>query len=237
MQGLLSDLPLLGIFDLVHTAQQSGTLEVMCDIPYSVDFLEGEIVGGQLLDWQGAEALATCSLLATEGHFIFEPHRPTPTLVSGPYDHFMTEWARVNDEWQAACAYITSPSRHLLGELPQFETGNSVRAVAHSTGRPLIDVAQEAAEAVRSHRLQPQDQYAWLALSLPNASDLIPDHPLSLFADGQGTLSDLAEMTQELPSVRDYVYQALQAGLRFPGCGWVLRDLTWEMQFGAEEVF
>lgn len=233
MQGLLSDLPLLGIFDLIHSAQQSGTLEVTCDVPYNVDFLDGEIVGGGLLDWRGSEALATCSLLATEGHFAFRPHQPQPTLSSGPYDHFMTEWARINDEWQAACAYITSPSRVLLGAVPHFETGNSVRAVAHQTGRPLIEVAQEAADAVRLHRLQPQDSYAWFSLNVPNAEQYAPDHPLSLFADGQDTLGEFVQMTQDLPSVRDYTYQALQAGLRFPGCGWVLRDLTWEMQFGS----
>ncbi|PJI52200.1 GTPase-activating protein, partial [Methylobacterium radiotolerans] len=42
MQGLLSDLPLLGVLELIHATRQTGVLDVQARVPFTVAFLDGE---------------------------------------------------------------------------------------------------------------------------------------------------------------------------------------------------
>ena len=231
MQGLLSDLPLLGVLELIHTSRQTGVLDVRGDVPYSVAFRQGEIVGGGILDWLGTEALQCCPLLPRRGPFEFTPREVTGAPL-GPYEHFMTEWARVGDEWEATCAYVTSPSRLFTGDVPLFAElgGRSIRAAARKSNRPLLEVAQFVAQAVRTRELQPLDRYAWFGLLLP------PDpqhagHPVGAQLDGQRNLGELVGAGLSTHEVRNYLLQAVERGLRFQGSGWVLRDLLWEKRF------
>lgn len=231
MHGDLSDLPLLGIFDLIHAAQQTGTLTVNYHVPYDVSFLGGELVAGGILDWRGSEALTTTSLLIDEGHFAFEA-KPITGKSLGPYDHFMTEWARLGDEWRVVGPQIVSPSRYFIGNRAGFEQGASIRHVAQVSVRPLINVAQDVAEALKKGELEALNTFEWFNITMPPEQDiLVPDHPISLFGGLSNTLGDLAVTTQDLPSVRDYMIQGIVAGVRFEGCGWVLRDMTWERSY------
>lgn len=232
MQGLLSDLPLLGVLELIHTSRQTGVLEVGGEVPFTVAFNHGEIVAGGILDWLGTEALQSCPMSPSRGHFDFGA-KPVMGTPLGPYGHFMTEWARVGDEWEELCAYITSPSRLFSGELPLFNElgGRSIRAAARKANRPLLDVAQEVAAAVREKRVQPLDRYAWFGLLIKADPRLGPDHQLNPHLTGDLNLGEVVATGQSIELVREYLLTALHQGLRFQGSGWVLRDLVWEMRY------
>ncbi len=232
MQGLLSDLPLIGLLELIHTSRQTGVLEVGGEVPFTVAFNHGEIVEGGILDWMGSEALQSCPMSPMRGQFEFgiKPVMGTPM---GPYDHFTTEWARVSDEWEAVCAQVTSPSRLIMGDLPLFGElgGRSIRAAARKSGRPLLDVAQEVASAVREGRAELLDRYAWFGLLVKSDPRLVVDHPLNEHLNGQLNLGEVVSTGQSIELVREYLLTALHQGLRFQGSGWVLRDLVWEMRY------
>ncbi|WP_291425021.1 DUF4388 domain-containing protein [Deinococcus sp.] len=232
MQGLLSDLPLLGVLELIHTSRQTGVLEVEGEVPYTVAFRQGEIVAGGILDWLGTEALQCCPILSSRGHFEFVPREVAGTPL-GPYEHFITEWARVGDEWEEACAYIVSPSRLFTGKVPLFNElgGRSIRAAARMSNRPLLEVAQFVSQVVRSRELQPLNRYAWFSLLLQPDPHLAEQHPVGALIDGQLNLGEIVSAGHDIDEVRDYLLLALGQGLRFQGSGWVLRDLVWEKRF------
>lgn len=232
MQGLLSDLPLLGVLELIHASRQTGVLDIDGELPFTVAFQQGEIISGGILDWLGTEALYSCSLLPSRGRFYFEAKSVIGQPL-GPYDHFTTEWARVSDEWAEVCTYIGSPSRLFSGEVPLFNEhgGRSIRAAARKSNRPLLDVAQQVAEHVREQRLKPLNRFAWFGLLINPDAQYATDHPVTLLLDGERNLGEIVELAQDVNIVREYLLQAIQGGLRFQGSGWVLRDLIWENQY------
>ncbi|MPY65779.1 DUF4388 domain-containing protein [Deinococcus sp. SDU3-2] len=229
MQGLLSDLPLLGILELVHTTRQTGVLDVKTEVPFTVAFAGGEIVGGGILDWLGTDAIQAAPLLPSEGSFEFAPRAVEGAALS-PYEHFTTDWARASDEWAQLCGVIGSPSRVFRGERPLFDGGDgaSVRTVARQTGRPLFDVAQEAAAAVQAGQLSPTGRFAWFSLRLLAGTRRIGTSAIADALDGERTLGDLTDLGHSVDDLRAYLLAEVRAGLRFPGSGWVLRDLIWE---------
>ncbi|WP_034384206.1 DUF4388 domain-containing protein [Deinococcus sp. YIM 77859] len=229
MQGLLSDLPLMGILELVNGTRQTGVLDVQAEVPYTVAFLDGEIVGGGILDWLGMDALHASPLLPQSGTFEFRPSAVTGSPLA-PYDHFLTEWARVSDEWPQVCAAIGSPSRVFRGDLPLFDVpeGRSARAAARQAAAPLFEVAQALAEAFRQGRAEPTGRFAWHALRLRSGTTRVASSPVAQALDGERSLGEVIAGGLAEADVRAHLLAELQAGLRFPGSGWVLRDLVWE---------
>lgn len=232
MQGLLSDLSLVNVLELIHTSRQTGVLNVESDVPFTVAFQHGEIVSGGVLDWLGSDALHSCSILSHRGRFHFD-QKPVTGQPLAPYGPFTTEWARVSDEWAEVCTYIGSPSRLFTGEVPLFNEhgGRSIRAAARKGNRPLLDLAQQVAEDVRERRLHPLDRFAWFGLLINPDSQYATDHPVTLLLDGERNLGEIVDLAKDVNIVREYLLQAIRDGLRFQGSGWVLRDLIWEDQY------
>lgn len=237
MRGLLSDLSLVDILDLIHATRQTGVLHVKASFPFTVTFVQGEIVSGGILDWFGEDALAACPVAPEEGTFEFHPRFIAGQAV-GPYDHFVTEWARMNDEWEEICEVIGSPSHIYCGDLPFFddERGRSVRAAARKSERPVFEVAKQLAEAVRQGRVEPVERYAWFGLLLKAPQKRVQEHNLGGVLDGKHNLGHVVAAGHQISEVRRYLYSALQKGLRFAGSGWVLRDLAWEMKYDLSQA-
>lgn len=235
MQGLLTDLPLLGVLELVHATRQTGVLDVQTNVPFTVAFQQGEIVAGGILDWMGREALQAAPLLPESGSFQFMPREVTGTPL-GPYEHFTTDWARASDEWETLCAVIGSPSRYFRGELGLFdrEDGLSIRAASRESEVPLFEVAQLVTDAVREGRMEAVDRFAWYGLRMMPAGQRANLHPVARELDGERNLGDLVEGGLDVHAVREYLLGELRLGLRFPGSGWVLRDLVWEQDHAQE---
>lgn len=231
MQGLLSDLPLMGILELVNATRQTGVLDVKAEVPYTVAFLGGEIVGGGILDWLGVDAIQASPMLPNEGSFEFKPSAVTGSPLA-PYGHFTTDWARASDEWEQVCALIGSPSRVFRGELPLFDLpeGRSARAAARQTERPLFEIAQGLAEAVRQGRAEPTGRSAWHSLRLRSGTTRATPSPVAAALDGERNLGEVITEGLDEWDVRGHLLAEIRAGLRFPGSGWVLRDLIWEQK-------
>lgn len=229
MQGLLSDLPLLGMLELISGTRQTGVLEVQAEVPYAVVFVAGQVVNGGILDWLGLEALQACPLVPETGAFTFA-QRQVMGQPLAPFNHVMSEWARVSDEWATVCAVIGSPSRLLRGPVPLFERGGgrSVRAAAREAELPVFEVAQFAAQAVREGRLELQDRYEWMRLRLAPTRRATAA-PARQPQEGR-SLGELVAAGMTVPDARARLLNELRMGLRFPGSGWVLRDLVWEVQ-------
>jgi hypothetical protein len=229
MQGLLSDLPLLGVLELVNATRQTGVLDVKAEVPFTVAFAGGEVVGGGILDWLDVDAIQAAPLLPTDGSFEFAPRGVTGTPLA-PYDHFMTDWARASDEWGQVCAVLGSPSRVFQGGLPHFDGagGSSVRAVARQEGRPLFEVAAQVADAVRRGAASPTGRYAWHSLRLRSGTTRTAPSPVAAALDGTRNLGEVIAEGLDEGAVRTHLLTEIRAGLRFPGSGWVLRDLLWE---------
>ncbi|WP_371810150.1 DUF4388 domain-containing protein [Deinococcus sp. JMULE3] len=229
MQGLLSDVPLMGVLELIHTTRQTGVLDVQSDVPFTVAFMQGEVISGGILDWMGAEAIHASPILAESGTFRFEPRSVTGTPLA-PYGHFSTDWARISDEWDQVCAVIGSPSQVFQGRVPLFDEpgGRSIRAVARDVEIPLFDVAQTVVQAVRDGKLTPTGRFEWSRLKLQPAGQRAALHPVARLLDGDRTLADAVESGTSVTDVREYLLGELRLGLRFSGSGWVMRDLVWE---------
>lgn len=232
MRGLLNDLPLLGVFELIHTTRQSGVLEVQAELPFTLVFQSGEIVSGGILDWLGPEALYSCPMLPVSGAFEFTP-RPVTGLALGPFNKVTSDWARIHDEWERLCQVIGSPSRYFHGALPLFENrrGRSIRSAAREAEAPLFQVAQVVAQAVQEGRLQPLPRYEWFRLTLRPAGQRHSLNPVARRLSGERNMGEVVGNGVTLHEVRQYLMTELRMGLRFPGSGWVLRDLVWEAQY------
>ncbi|GHF28176.1 hypothetical protein HNQ07_001028 [Deinococcus metalli] len=226
MQGLLSDLPLLGALELIHTTRQTGVLDVQTDVPYAVAFVGGEIVSGGIVDWIGLDALYACPLLAESGSFSFE-RKPVTGRPLGTFNHIVSDWARTSDEWQEVCAVIGSPSRYYRGAEPLFdlEGGRSVRGAARAAEVPVFQVAQFVVRALRDGRLEARDRFEWFRLKLQPAPRRAGQTPEPMLPLGQ-----LIERGMPLREARARLLNELRLGLRFTGSGWVWRDLVWEVQ-------
>ncbi len=209
-------------------------------LPLSLRFAAGEVVAANILDWEGLEALFTFPLHPQEGPFRFragpsaggKPLLPFPTLLG--------EWARVNDEWDRFRTLIDSPSRVLETIRPTpllevFQGGRSVRAAAKAWGVPLLIAMERAYMGVREGDLYPLRRYTWYALRIRyqgrRGKTLEEFGQLQGLLDGSKNLGEVIAQGVPEALVRRYLVQALASGeISPPGRGWLLRDLTWEME-------
>ena len=227
MQGVLPDIPLIGVLELLHFSRKTGVLNVDAELPFTLAFMGGEIVEGGILDWLGLDAVYCSPLVPESGSFSFQTRDVTGLPLAG-FNFLSADWARFSDEWERLCAVIGSPSRVLEGNVPYFEEGRSIRSVARTSNLPLFDVAETAAEGVRSGKLRMVEKFAWYGLKLRRPAARTP---LERQLDGERNFGDLIEQGFAPQELREYLLRELQGGLRFPGSGWVLRDLVWEHQY------
>ncbi len=241
MEGNLNVIPLTEVLELIHGHQRSGVLEVRTGLlPLTLRFAAGEVVGASILDWEGLEALFTFPLHPEEGSFRFHTGSATPEKPLIPFPMLLGEWARVNDEWDRFRTLIDSPSRVLEAIRPKapleaFQGGKSVRAAAKAWGVPLLIAMERAYMGVREGDLYPLRRYAWYALRIRYQGKR--GKTLEEFGQLQGLLDGTRNLGEVIASgvpeglVRRYLVQALSSGeLSPPGRGWLLRDLTWEME-------
>lgn len=227
MRGVLPDIPLIGVLELLHFSRKTGVLNVEAELPYTLAFMGGEIVEGGILDWLGLDAVYCSPLVPGAGRFVFQSRDVTGLPLSG-FNMLSADWARFSDEWERLCAVIASPSRVLEGSVPYFEEGRSVRSVARASNLPLFQVAETAAEGVRAGKLRLVERFAWFGLRLRRPN---PRTELERLLDGERSFGDLIAAGVGVPELRAYLLSELRAGLRFPGSGWVLRDLVWEEKY------
>ena len=236
LRGDFHDLSLPDLLDLLHATRQTGVLQVQAAVtgrhplPFQVSLVRGEVTGGAVLDWSGLDALMSCPPDPQVGNFEFvvRPQGGTPPL---PYAQLVAEWARLSDEWRRICAVIGSPSRGWQAPLPGFQdpAGRSVRAALSHSGQTLTGLSGALAQAVLAGQARPSGRFAWFGLRLDMAAPHLTGHPLARWIDGQRDLGELAALTST-GAARGYLLAELEAGLRFPGCGWVWRDLLWEAE-------
>jgi Domain of unknown function (DUF4388) len=246
VEGNLRDTPLSSVLELIHLTRQSGRVQITGVIPLSLTVVQGEIVGGGILDWQGLEALQSFELHAQHGAFRFAPSgTQVMAQFNVPFASLMTDWARVNDEWTRIRTVIDSPSRVLeftgaAQEPPHlFQGGKSIRTISRTTKFSAFDVATRAVPLVRSGELRLVDRYAWMGLRMqhPSAaggrySPLARDtSEIPMMLDGKRNLAELIEWGFPIRHIRHYLLQAISGGeVQVPGGGWLLRDLTWELE-------
>lgn len=232
MQGLFYDAPLIGVLELLHVSRKTGVLTAEAELPFNLSFLDGQIVSGGILDWQGLDAIYACPLLPDQGSFSFRV-QPEAGEMLAPYGKITADWARYSDDWSQICAAVGSPSALFRGGLPLFDTpeGRSIRAVSRSSQLPLFEVAERVLAGVRAGRLEPVDRFSWYSLRIKHQLGSGRGGRVAAALDGEHNMGDLVEAGFPVSELRDYLISEIKAGLRFQGCGWVLRDLLWERQF------
>ncbi|MGC8968680.1 MAG: DUF4388 domain-containing protein [Thermus sp.] len=245
MEGNLSLIPLAEVLELVHGHRRSGTLEVQAGpLPLTLRFVQGEVVEAAILDWEGLKALFAFPLHPEEGTFRFRPGPQSAEHPPMPFAALLGEWARVNDEWDRFRTLIDSPSRVLEALRPQspyevFQGGKSVRAAAKAWGVPLLIAMERAYMGVREGDLYPLRRYAWYALRIryqgKRGKTLEEFGQLQGLLDGTRNLGEVIAQGVPVGLVRRYLVQALASGeIAPPGRGWLLRDLTWELEKEGE---
>lgn len=232
MQGLFFDAPLIGVLELLHVSQKTGVLNADAELPFSLSFRQGQIVEAGILDWRGLDALYACPLLSDQGSFSFSV-RDSGGEMLAPYGKITADWARYSDDWSQLCGVIGSPSTVFQGDLPLFDLpgGRSAREVAASARLPLFEVAQRVAEGVRSGRLTPTGRFGWYGLRLRHQLGSGRGGRVAAALDRERDLGELTSQGFRPAELRDYLLGEIRAGLRFEGCGWVVRDVTWERQY------
>ncbi len=240
MEGRLDLMPLPEVLVLIHQHRRSGFLSLQVGpLPLELTFAQGEVVEARILDWEGLEALFTFPLHPKEGTFRFQGGAVQEAPALFPFTLLLGEWARVNDEWDRFRSLVDSPSRVLEALRPEgpygiFFGGKSVRAVAKAADIPLLVAMEQAYMGVREGYLYPLRRYAWYALrirhkgrgkTLEDYSDLLTR------LDGSRNLGELVAEGVPLGTLRRFLIQGLASGvLSPPGRGWLLRDLTWEVE-------
>jgi hypothetical protein len=249
MEGNLQDTPLSSLLELIHLTKQSGRIQISADVPLTLYVGNGEITSGQILDWQGLEAVQSFLLHLSQGQFRFHPNATNVGVgvqdqFELPFSVLMTDWARLNDEWSRLLPIIGSPSRALetmqtsQGPHP-FQGGKSIRSLAKSLGIGSFEVAQNAVKWLQNGELQLIERFAWYGLrmqhpsakttKLPNSRNL---HDIPVFLDGSRNMGEVLELGFNPRLIRQYLVQSLQSGeIQVPGSGWLLRDLTWELEY------
>ena len=229
------------LLELIHSHRRSGVLELSLGyLPLSLRFREGEVVGASILDWEGLEALFSFPLHPVEGVFRFRVTPPEGDKPLMPFSLLLGEWARINDEWDRFRTLVDSPSRVLEAIRPKppyevFQGGKSVRAAAKAWQVPLLIAMERAYMGVREGDLYPLRRYAWYALRIKyqgrKGKTLEEFGQLQALLDGTRNLGEVIASGVPIGLVRRYLVQALASGeLTPPGRGWLLRDLTWEME-------
>jgi Domain of unknown function (DUF4388) len=251
LEGSLHETSLESVLELVNLARQSGRLHVDAELPLTLELISGEVVTGGVLDWQGFEAIQAFALHETAGTFKFHAdatllETPRPTLTGLPFQGFMTEWARTNDEWNRVRSVIDSPSRGFeflsedgKGKLSVFAGGKSVRTAARATYTPVLEMAQIALAGLNAGKLKMIERYAWHGMKIQHGkSQKVKSLPssrnpqdLPLFLNGERRLDDLIKDGFDADTIRIYLVNAIRSGeVKLPGGGWLLRDLTWEFE-------
>ncbi len=239
----MRDTPLSSVLELIHLTGQSGRIVVSSTrLPLALTFVSGEVVAGGILDWQGLEAIQSFELHATNGSFRFTPSSAQIVeQFKRPFAALMTDWARVNDEWARIRRVLDSPSRVLeftgSGDHP-FKGGKSIRSLAKQARTGVFDLSAQASVLLQSGALRPVDRYAWMALRMqhPNASDGFTPltrnvDEIAMMLNGKRNLADLLEWGFSITQLRRYLLNAIGAReVEVPGGGWILRDLTWELE-------
>ncbi|RDI96139.1 DUF4388 domain-containing protein [Meiothermus sp. QL-1] len=245
MEGSFHTIPLSDVLEMIHANRGTGVLQLTCGrLPLRLHFVEGEVVGGGILDWEGFEAIVTFPLHPEEGRFYFRagPQQGTPLM---PFRVFMAEWARLSDQWTRFRSVLDSPSRVL--ETPRatepfavFVGGRSVRAAARNWGVPLIIAAERAWRGLREGDLTKLRKYAWFGLRIRHPSarrtqaGIRDPEDITALLDGSCNLGELIQAGLPIPRVRAYLIDQISRGaLEAPGRGWVLRDLLWEQEAEA----
>ena len=246
MEGNLRDTPLSSVLELIHLTKQSGRVAVTGRVPLSLTVVQGEIVAGGILDWQGLEAIQSFELHASVGNFRFAPSSAQVLAQFNlSFAALMTDWARVNDEWARIRRVIDSPSRVLEYSGPAqqpahpFQGGKSVRSVSRATDSSAFAVSSRAVPQLLSGELMLKDRYAWMGLRVRHPAATVGNFtPVSrgteeipLMLNGKRNLAELLEWGFSAAALRTYLLGAIQSGVvQVPGSGWLLRDLTWELE-------
>lgn len=242
MEGSFSTIPLSDVLEMIHANRGTGVLYLDSNqLPLSLNFEEGEVVDGAILDWEGFEAISTFPLHPDKGRFKFEAGSVQGVPLM-PFKAFVGEWARMNDQWARFRSVLDSPSRVL--ETPRavepfavFVGGKSVRAAAKGWGVPLIIAAERAWRGLREGDLTKLRKYAWFALRIRHPSarrtqaGIRDPRDMTVLLDGSRNLGELVHAGLPINQVRNYLIQRITSGeLEAPGKGWMLRDLLWEIE-------
>ena len=245
MEGNLRDTPLSSVLELIHLTKQSGRVAVTGRIPLSLTVVQGEIVAGGILDWQGLEAIQSFELHASQGNFRFAPSSAQVLAQFNlPFAALMTDWARVNDEWVRIRQVIDSPSRVLEYSGPAqqpanpFHGGKSIRSASKASDASVFEISSRAVPQILSGELKLKDRYAWMGLRVRHPAAVGSFTPVSrgtdeipLMLNGKRNLAELLEWGFTPAHLRVYLLGAIQSGVvQVPGSGWLLRDLTWELE-------
>jgi hypothetical protein len=246
VEGNLRDTPLSSVLELINLTKQSGRVQITGEVPLSLSFVQGEIVGGGILDWQGLEAIQSFALHSSSGTFRFSPsNAQVLPQFQRPFSALMTDWARINDEWERVRSVVDSPSRVLeytgapRYPLHPFQGGKSLRAVSRSSGMSVFEVASKAVPLLRSGELRPLPKYAWMGLRVQHPTATNGNYTpvardtaeIPMMLNGKRNLAELLEWGFSLDSIRRYLRDAILGGdVQVPGSGWLLRDLTWELE-------
>lgn len=244
MEGSLKTLQSISLLEIIHENRRTGVLELeVGPLTLRLEFLEGQLVGGGLLDWEGLDAIFSFPLHPTDGVFRFQ----SKAVEGSPLIAFKTllgEWARINDEWGRFCRVFSSPSRVLETVRPNdsyaaFMGGRSVRNAAKFLGVPLIIAAERAWRGLREHDLVLLRKYTWFGLRIKQGGTkrLTSTDPFGIEAllDGQRNLGEIVQSGVPLRQVRQYLILGIKRGEIAPtGRGWLLRDLVWEEEYASD---
>jgi Domain of unknown function (DUF4388) len=232
MQGLFFDAPLIGVLELIHVSRKTGVLNADAGLPFTLSFVDGQVIGGGIIDWQGLDAIYACPLLPDQGSFSFRTEAQVGEMIA-PYGKITADWARYSDDWAQICAVVGSPSALFQGNLPLFDSadGRSIRAVARSAQLPLFEVAERVVAGIRAGRLTAVDRFSWYSLRLKHQLGSGRGGRVAAALDGERNMGELVEAGFPPSELRDYLIAEIRAGLRFTGCGWVLRDMLWEREY------
>lgn len=226
--GDLGTLPLVGVLELLDG--KSGVLLLDGELPLRVEFASGHPVSAAILDWEGLDALYAFPVGGDAGSFRFlaDPVLGTPLAPSPAYQ---ADWARRADEWPRVNLRLSSPGAELRGAYAglDFGAGTTVRSLAAARGQPLFELAQQAAEGVGLGALTHSGRSSWERLRVRAQWQGHRD----LGLDGERTVTELLADGVSRKRLRAALAAEIQGGLRFSGCGAVLRDLTWEDECGA----
>ena len=239
MEGDLSTMPLVDLLELLYEGRKSGVLSIEARPPLMLRLQAGEVVGGGILDWQGLEAIAAFDPHTPKGGFHFEPGLQSGKVMH-PLRAFLGEWARLHDEMRRFLEVIDSPSRVLESLNPEppydvFAGGRSVRGAAKDWGVPLIIAMERAWSGLRNGELSPLGRYAWYGLRIRQPSArrrrAAKNKELARLLDGRN-LGEVVAAGVDPYELRRYLIESILSGeLVFPGRGWLLRDLIWELEY------
>ncbi len=248
MEGNLQDTPLPSLLELIHLTKQSGRVQVTADLPLTLYVASGEVTSGEILDWEGLEAVQSFLLHLSNGQFRFYPNVTVIEAANNfdiAFSKFMTDWARLNDEWARILPLLGSPSRILeptqpYGAVPHpFQGGKSIRSLARALGVSSFEVAQNTLPWIQQGNVRLTNRFAWFGLRIQHAAASVPKLPKSrtiadipAWLDGSRNMGEVLELGFQINDVRQYLIQSLQSGeIQVQGSGWLLRDLTWELEY------